>query len=68
VSEPTKVCTRCKKERYLWQFYKCRKHKDGLQYICRQCHVDQAPAYSKAAKERAIRTGAMTKWFSKNYG
>jgi hypothetical protein len=33
----TKVCTKCKVEKELSQFYKHRSMKDGLQYKCIEC-------------------------------
>jgi hypothetical protein len=66
VSEPTKVCTRCKKEKLLWQFHKARKHKDGLQYTCKQCESERTTSWRKRAKERGIRTGTTAKWLTRN--
>ena len=33
-----KKCTKCFKEKSVDEFYKQTKHKDGLQYECKDCH------------------------------
>lgn len=34
----TKICTKCKLEKPISQFNKCRSKKDGLQSECKECH------------------------------
>ena len=34
----TKVCSKCGRELPLSQFSKCARNKDGLQYMCKECH------------------------------
>lgn len=33
----TKICTKCKKEKFLSDFYKDKKHSDGLRSDCKEC-------------------------------
>lgn len=32
-----KLCCRCQKEKGPEDFYKARNHRDGLQYVCKEC-------------------------------
>ena len=34
----TKICSKCKKEKSLSEYYKAKKEKDGLQFECKACH------------------------------
>ena len=34
---PSKICSKCEKERYLFEFQRNRNHKDGLAYHCKEC-------------------------------
>lgn len=35
-----KVCSRCKTEKELDQYYKCKKSKSGYEGVCKQCRND----------------------------
>lgn len=35
----TKICAKCKIEKKLEDFAKCKRMKDGLEYRCRQCKI-----------------------------
>ena len=47
----TKVCSKCGRELPLSQFNKCARNKDGLQYMCKECH-------SVVSRERYARVRA----------
>lgn len=35
-----KICSKCKEEKNLWEFYKHKGHKDGLMSSCKKCTND----------------------------
>lgn len=37
-----KICSRCKVEKILDDFYKCKSHKDGHSYYCKRCHDEKS--------------------------
>ena len=47
-----KTCTKCKIEKELSKFNKCKLWKDGLQYICKSCNNEQVKEYRQANKEK----------------
>lgn len=44
----TKICSKCKIEKDITEFWKCKSNKDGLNYYCKKCH-------RKSAKEWRIK-------------
>ena len=36
--EPTKICSKCKVEKPVSQFYKDKRNKDGFKYACKNCN------------------------------
>lgn len=44
----TKVCSKCKQEKDIEQFNKCKNSKDGYSYICKQCQHE----YDEARKDK----------------
>lgn len=46
-----KLCKLCKKTKPVTEYYKCKRYKDGLQYICKECYkVSYYPQWT--AKKR----------------
>ena len=56
-----KKCSACKKIKYVFEFTKNKRTKDGYQAYCRDCHRAQMQAYYQSGgKERSRING--TKW------
>lgn len=49
----TKVCTRCKQEKFLREFFASPKRKDGLYPWCRSCNAIASAEYQSRRKLRA---------------
>ncbi len=49
-----KQCTDCKEFKSLDRFGKCKKHKDGLLYICKDCSKIRSAEYYLKNRERII--------------
>jgi len=47
----TKICTRCKQQQKLDDFYKRKSSKDGHQSECKQCHKQRVEKYNKDNQE-----------------
>jgi 5-methylcytosine-specific restriction endonuclease McrA len=63
-----KTCTKCKISKPLDAFGKNKSNKDGLQYRCKVCRIDDAAAYFKKLpdEEKQKRREATTEWKKKN--
>ena len=51
----TKVCSRCKRELPISEFYKAKNMKDGLYTYCRKCASNKVCAYVKSEKGKRKR-------------
>lgn len=49
---PTKRCSKCKAEKQVDEFSKCRRNKDGLQDWCKKCQSEAGKRYSKTPQGR----------------
>lgn len=47
-----KLCCRCDKEKYTYEFNKNKSRPDGLSHICSECHRDSNRKYYKKNKEK----------------
>lgn len=52
----TKVCSKCAVEKDVDQYYKNKKHKDGLSGYCKSCHNQQTYLYRKNNPQRTSKT------------
>lgn len=50
----TKVCGKCKEIKPLYEFYKCSKCKDKLQYQCKECDKDNLVKRKNSQKEEVV--------------
>lgn len=51
---PKKFCPKCQTPKPLINFWKCRQHKDGLQYLCISCSQEYIKEYLKTyTKDRS---------------
>ena len=48
----TKLCSKCNIEKTIDQYYKNKKHKDGLSGYCKVCHNHQSYAYRKSNPDK----------------
>ena len=63
----TKICTKCKVEKLLDDFYKKKSNKDGLKYWCKECCKKYMSNYIKNNKDRIKEiTDARNKRYYKN--
>ena len=59
-----KICSRCKKEKLLSEFYKKRSNPTGLMYICKSCKdIENAVYRNRHKKAISIRN---KKWWAEN--
>ena len=50
----TKVCSKCKKELPISEFYKNKSRKDGLHIQCKNCVNEYAKKYRKSTKRKEV--------------
>lgn len=62
----TKICTKCKGEKSIDEFYKDRKSKDGHTFCCKQCLSDISKEYYQSNKKKIC--GRNKKWREANFG
>lgn len=48
----TKICTKCKKIKFLSEFYKTKTHKDGCKSWCKSCDINYSSSWAKNNKGR----------------
>lgn len=60
-----KICSRCKKERKLTDFTKCKANKDGLDFYCKDCKKQYSIEYL-ATKNGKIKHKRSSKIYIKN--
>lgn len=46
-----KKCSKCKKEKELKEFGKCKVNKDGRAYMCRECYNEESRAREKEKRD-----------------
>lgn len=51
----TKVCSKCRKELPISEFYKNKSMKDGLNYQCKNCSIESGKKYLKSTKGKEAR-------------
>ena len=51
----TKICTKCKKEKDLSEFYKRNKHKDGLNQQCKSCLINNTLKWIDINKDEYLK-------------
>lgn len=59
-----KICNKCSVAKEPTEYYKHRKHKDGLSYTCKSCHSHWRKQYYQDNKERE--KALANKWNSNN--
>lgn len=57
----TKLCSRCKQEKGLEEFYTDKRHRDGKQSWCRSCCDAAVMEYQKTLTGKAVHARAITK-------
>lgn len=53
-----KVCSKCKKNKELTEFYKHHLRKDGLQSSCKECNNDRSKKHYQANKNLYLQSNA----------
>ena len=62
-----KVCTKCKIEKELTEFYKGKSNKDGLSYECKSCQREYCQANKERIKEYRQANKERMKEYKKEY-
>ena len=62
----TKRCSLCGEEKPLGEFYRNKKHKDGLQYRCKTCDKSLSVEWNKENREKVAHQ--KRKWRKENPG
>lgn len=52
MSKSKKVCTRCKKQKMIANYYSNKTSKDGLSYWCKQCTSEKAKQYVEDNRQK----------------
>jgi len=60
----TKVCSKCKKEKNVWEFGYSKSSKDGLLYCCKKCNNERGKNYVKENYQKTLERHR--KWTAKN--
>ena len=61
-----KICTRCKKEKILSEFYKNKGYKDGLYSECKDCHHERGKKWRSNEQNRLKALEVSKQWYLKN--
>lgn len=60
----TKICSKCKQEKNIWEFGYSKSSKDGLLYCCKKCNNERGKNYVKENYQKTLETHR--KWTAKN--
>lgn len=67
-AQPTKLCSKCGKDKVLSEYYNCSRAKDGKQSQCKECnkpprkYKSQEDRFWKLYHSRTIRVGECLEW------
>jgi len=64
ITNTQKVCSKCKVEKPLEQFRKCKSNRDGFMNFCRECH--SLDSKEKYAKNKELRLAQIDTWQQEN--
>jgi hypothetical protein len=54
MSKQVKVCTKCKTEKPLTDFYKAKQNRDGRKSWCKTCEIEYSRQYQKTPKGKEV--------------
>ena len=66
VTVETKVCSICKAEKLLTEFYRRKASRDGLAYNCKECENDRVRKYNEAPGHKERKALMDAKWRAEN--
>ncbi len=64
----TKICSKCKVEKHVTCFNNSKKHKDGLNGICKDCWNESKRAHYQKDSSKTSKKASVKKWRKNNPG